>query len=106
MAVYAPITPAHRRASFAPVPQSAVSRLLARFDRAALEGFIEVAIDLLDMADGDADREPDGDEMDGDPRAEDEFHPHERDGPGCPCADPDLAVDDHACDPESCGGSL
>lgn len=95
MAVHAPITPARQRASFAPVPPAAVSRLLARFDRAALAGFIEVAIELLDLADGDADLEPNGDEADGTPRAEDEFHPHERDGGA---GDPgDVEDDDEDC---------
>ena len=49
-----------------PVPPAAVSRVLARFDRPALEGFIAVALDLLDLADGDADLEETGDEQDGD----------------------------------------
>ena len=48
-----------------PVPPAAISRVLARFDRPALEGFIAVALDLLDLADGDADDEEDGDEQDG-----------------------------------------
>jgi hypothetical protein len=34
-------------------PPAAISRLLARFDREQLAGFIEVAIDLLDVAAGD-----------------------------------------------------
>ncbi|MBA3879014.1 MAG: hypothetical protein C0500_04795 [Sphingobium sp.] len=92
MAAHAPITPARPRASFTPVPPTAVTRLLARFDRATLAGFIEVAIDLLDMADPNPDDEPDGDELDGDPRAEDEFVWHGHDGgAGCPL---DAEVDD------------
>lgn len=46
-----------------------IERVLSRFDRRSLESFITVAIDLLDIADGDADKEaeivePNGDEMD------------------------------------------
>lgn len=44
---------------FAPMP--AVMRTLAQFDRKTLEGFIAVAIGLLDMVDGDADSEENGD---------------------------------------------
>lgn len=47
---------------FQPVPPAAVSRVLATFDRDQLAGFIAVAIDLLDFADGDPDVEPNGDE--------------------------------------------
>ena len=39
----------------------AVARILSRFDRAQLEGFIAVAIDLADALDGDADLEPEED---------------------------------------------
>ena len=42
-----------------PVPPAAVSRLLARFDRNQLAGFISVAIDLLDIADDDHEDVPD-----------------------------------------------
>lgn len=45
--------------AFPPMP--AVARILARFDRAQLEGFIAVAIDLADAMDGDADLEPEED---------------------------------------------
>jgi hypothetical protein len=62
---FAPVTlPNH----FAPMP--AVMRTLAKFDRKSLEGFISVAIGLLDVVDGDAeleengDLEPTGDESD------------------------------------------
>ena len=40
---------------FAPMPT--VMRTLAKFDRESLEGFITVAISLLDIVDGDADYE-------------------------------------------------
>lgn len=42
-------------------PMPAVARILSRFDRAQLEGFISVAIDLADALDGDADLEPEED---------------------------------------------
>ena len=67
-----------------------VGRLLGRFDRIQLEGFIAIAIELLDLADGDPDVEPNGDELDGN-LGEDDFH-HQNAGwlgePGCPVSDP------------------
>lgn len=48
-----------RMETFQPAPPAAISRVLATFDRQQLEGFIAVAIDLLDLADGDPDREED-----------------------------------------------
>ena len=78
-----------------PVPPAAVSRVLARFDRPALEGFIAVALDLLDLADGDSDQEDAGDEEDGD-FAEDEpcaRFEWQGDGPGCISADDDTEDD-------------
>ncbi|BBC74404.1 hypothetical protein AEB_P3536 [Altererythrobacter sp. B11] len=65
--------------------------MLSRFDRAQLEGFIAVAIDLLDLVDGDRDVEANGDELDGN-GAEDDFMTHEIAGPGCPVADPDVSL--------------
>lgn len=53
-----------------PAPMPAVARILSRYDRQKLEGFIAVAIDLLDVIGGDADAEEDdpaesaGDEQD------------------------------------------
>ena len=41
--------------TFPPMP--AVARVLSRFDRAQLESFIAVAIDLADTLDGDPDQE-------------------------------------------------
>ncbi len=58
-------------APFIPPPPAAVSRVLATFDRDQLAGFITVAIDLLDLADGDTDLEPNGDELDGSLGAQD-----------------------------------
>jgi hypothetical protein len=58
-----------RHETFAPPPPAAVSRVLATFDRHQLEGFIAVALDLLDLADGDLDMEEDDPpEMTGDER--------------------------------------
>ena len=41
-----------RMENFQPAPPAAISRVLATFDRDQLEAFIEVAIGLLDLADG------------------------------------------------------
>lgn len=78
-----------------PVPPAAVSRVLASFTRAELEGFVEVAIGLMDLADGNPDLEPNDDELDGS-MGEDDFCDHNLvfAGPGCPISDPDTAVDD------------
>lgn len=46
-----------RMETFQPIPPAAVSRVLATFDRDQLASFIAVAIDLLDLADGDTDLE-------------------------------------------------
>ncbi|BCA60054.1 hypothetical protein [Sphingomonas sp. HMP6] len=72
---------------FSPPPPAAITRVLSRFDRDALAAFVMVAIDLMDLAEPDADLEPNGDELDGDP-AEDEFMYHGGWGPGCPVGDP------------------
>lgn len=77
-------------------PMPAIARILCRFDRHQLEGFIAIAIDLADVLDGDPDREPDGDELDGS-MGEDDFCPQHANSlgyPGCPISDPDSAVDD------------
>lgn len=81
-------------------PMPAVARILSRYDRPKVEAFIAVALDLLDVLDGDADAELDGDDADGD-FAEDE--PAARfarlgNGPGCIIGDPDEAADDQGCD--------
>lgn len=47
----------HSHPAFLPPPPVAVTRLLSQFDRRQLEGFIEVAIGLLDVAAGDLDLE-------------------------------------------------
>ena len=78
----------------------AVSRILARYDRSKVEAFVSVAIDLLDVLDGDSDLEPSGDEQDGSFAEDEEAARLARagDGPGCIVADPDAAVDDGGCD--------
>lgn len=78
---------------------SAVTSVLSRFDRGKLAAFVMVAIDLIDVLDGDPDLEPAGDELDG-TNAEDDFNLGTRRavGAGCPLSDPDSAVDDTGCD--------
>ena len=80
-------------------PMPAVARILSRFDREQLHGFIAVAIDLADAMDGDADLE-DSDE-DGQ-CSEDEISTNlqarQGVGPACELSDPDCAVDDRPCD--------
>ena len=62
MATHAPIMGAPTRAPVIPVPPAAITRVLSRFDRDQLAGFITVAIDLLDVAAGDPDLEDGGDD--------------------------------------------
>ena len=64
----------------------AVARILARHDRAKLAAFVTVAIDLLDVLDGDADTEGEccEDEVS---RCTDIGRPVIGDGPGCDIAD-------------------
>jgi len=47
---------------FVPAAPAAVMRILSRYDRPRLAAFVAVAIDLLDVLDGDADLEPNGDD--------------------------------------------
>lgn len=49
-------------ANFTPAPPAAITRVLATFNRTQLAGFIAVAIDLIDLADGDADAEDNADD--------------------------------------------
>lgn len=77
-------------------PMPAEAHILSQFERGQLSSFIEVAISLLDLAEGDSDEEANGDEADGN-SSEDDFMYHGGYGPGCPIADPDRGVDD---DPE------
>ena len=80
-------------------PMPAVARILARFEREQLAGFIAVALELIDTLDGDTDAEED------DPPGqcdEDEVNTALElaisGAPGCPLSDPDMAVDDFGCD--------
>lgn len=77
--------------AFATPPPAALSRILSGFDRPTLAGFIEVAIELLDIAEGDPDLE-DATSL------EDAFEDHNDRfgyaGPGCPVADIDKGIDD------------
>lgn len=86
---------------FPPVTAPAVPPIalaIAHLHRDQLADLIAAAIDLLDAIEPDSDLEPNGDELDGDHDAEDEFTLHAPQGPGCPLADPDMAVDDEAID--------
>ena len=71
---------------FAPMP--AVMRTLSQFDRESLEGFIAVAIGLLDVVDGDPDTESNGDELDFS-QSEECFADYCGTGPGCVASDDD-----------------
>lgn len=44
---------------FTQVPPATITRVLSTFDRQQLEGFVAVAIDLMNLADGDPDQEGD-----------------------------------------------
>jgi hypothetical protein len=78
----------HHPAAMPRIP--AVTRILSQFERPQLEGFISVAISLLDALDGDPDEEANGDELDGS-SAEEDIPTISGDGmfngPGCPIAD-------------------
>lgn len=54
------------------VPMPAVALILSRYDRAKLGSFIEIAIELMDVADGDFDAETGGDDLDGSGAAEED----------------------------------
>lgn len=76
----------HNHPSAVGLPPAAISRLLTRYSREQVEAFTQIAIDLLDLADGD----PDLEETD----TEDAFvlSPHtlgfsEGRGPGCEVSD-------------------
>jgi hypothetical protein len=85
-------------------PMPAVARILSRYDRAQLEAFLTIAIDLLDTFDGDADLEDDEADEDADPAeengdetdgvgAEDEevaWFRTMKAGPGCTVSDSDF----------------
>ena len=84
----------HQQIGIAPAP--AVMAILSRFDRPTLEAFLTVAVDLLDLADGDPDIEETGDDQDG---SLSEEEPAARfaemgNGPGCDVADTDEGIDE------------
>ena len=80
-------------------PMPAVARILARFERDQLAGFIAVALDLLDTLDGPEDAEDDDPcgqcDEDG---INTDFERVGSGSPGCNISDPDYAVDDKPCD--------
>lgn len=76
-------------------PTPAVMRILERFNREELGNTVEVLVALLDIWDGDPDEE-DGQFSEDEPAAH--FERLSGGGPGCPAADPDMAVDDEGCD--------
>lgn len=81
----------------AATPVAVVDALLRMYERDEIERTIEALIDRLDRLDGDPDLEPNGDDADADGDeqdhggAEDDFCPHQQDGPGCPIGDSDAA---------------
>lgn len=81
--------PAFGRASA--LPLSAVLASIPSYPRPVIERLVARLIDHLDEEDGDADLEPNGDELDG-TDAEDEvlhnFGLTGLHGPGCPISDP------------------
>ena len=103
MAIQGPITGTPVRAPFNPAPPAAVTRVLTRFDRADLASFIAVAIDLLDVADGDTDIEENGDEGDHSFAECESGYAIAFDGPGCPIADPGGSHNGHDDDEEDDG---
>ena len=54
------------------VPMPAVALILSRFDRAQLGSFVEIAIELMDVAQGDTDLELEITEQDDEPEIDDE----------------------------------
>jgi len=83
-----------------PVPTlAALLTVIPSLSRPELGRLVQRMIDRMDEMDGDNDLEPNGDELDGS-MGEDDFCDHSTyaPGPGCPIADPDLAVDDGPCD--------
>lgn len=72
------------------LPADIALSLIPSLPRPALERLVQRLIDGLDDMDPDSDREPNGDEQDGD-GAEDDFMDHGegwKQEPGCPVSDP------------------
>lgn len=99
MATHAPITGAPSRAPVirhpaALPPMPAVQRVLlryARHDRETLEAFLSVAIDLLDLVDGDIDRE-DATNLEDDFALSAMATDYAASGPGCSISDQDAGA--------------
>lgn len=73
------------------IPPAPVLAILSRYRREDIEAFVAIAIDLMDLADGDPDIENATDaEDEGITAAALAF----TDGPGCMVSDPDYGVDD------------
>jgi hypothetical protein len=72
-------------------PAAPLMRMLGRYDREKVEAFVEISISLLDLIDGDADIELNGDETDHTNSEEcfiDHCHNSTESWPGCPVSDP------------------
>ncbi len=99
MAIHAPITGAPSRAPVIRHPASlpsmpAVQRILlryARHDRETLEAFLSVAIDLLDLVDGDPEAET-GNDLEDDFTLSPMAAAYGGDGPGCAISDQDAGA--------------
>ena len=93
-------------------PLIAVARVLGRFDRSTLEAFLTVAVELLDVADGDADLEDATDLEDDHALSRLATGYDSGRGPGCEVADTGedddietgIEDDPRGCDPECDGG--
>ena len=74
---------------------TALTAILAQFDRDAIGSAIEVLVGVLDAFDGDPDSELDGDETDGNSAEDDEcaYFNSMSFGPGCEVSDPDREHD-------------
>lgn len=88
-------------------PPAAAARmaasLLNRHSPHEIAEAIEVLVDVLDLLGGDPDLDLNGDEQDTG-NAEDELTAGAwaySEAPGCPISDPDSAVDDRPCDPDT-----
>lgn len=76
------------RTEIAHAPIPALAATMLRFDRNTLAGFVEVAVAILDCADGDPDVEANGDEQDHNFTEECFVHHRLNVSPGCPVSDP------------------
>lgn len=74
---------------FSPEQTAKIATIMERFDRRKLDAFVEVAIDLMDGQDGDADEELNGDEADTTFAEDEEGVEWCGGGAGCACSDPD-----------------